>query len=390
MSKSSTNDYSKQLLAKLSAFVKWLHTSKTLYILPIPILAWALYLNFHSEVSIFPLQQNFKLTTNVDTIEGGNSSIQNLNLSDSTLSFQYVRRKGYAFPYVGIIIEFDDSTLNTPFNLNGYDDLNFTLSITGSKNQVLTLYLSCFEEGITQWSKPGTWRRYDRELTASSQMSTYKLPFTSFKTPGWWWDSFTDVNNRDYAERDFSHAMNLVIENGQFEAEDQNVSVVIQSITASKNLKSFNLKVLFITLFYYLFYWYSLVFGLPKGEKTVIISYKELDVSSYADEDTAKINHYVADNYSNQELTVKQASQELGISQSKIQVILKTHFKMTFRQYLNTIKIHEAKRLLLDTDRQVTDIAYRVGYKNVTHFNRIFKDLEAMSPNQYRKSNKDK
>ena len=60
---------------------------------------------------------------------------------------------------------------------------------------------------------------------------------------------------------------------------------------------------------------------------------------------------------------------------------------MTFRQYLNRIKIHESKRLLLETDRQVTDIAFRVGYKNVTHYNRIFKEMEEVSPNQFRKAN---
>ena len=389
MSQPISDNKSTSILKTLIKSLGWLHRKKVLYILPLPFIIWIVYLNLNSSVDIFPLQQQFKLTTNVDTLEGGKSSIHDLAISDSGLSFQYIRRKGYKYPYVGIIIEFCDSTLSNPFDLSMYDNLDFTLSIDGSKNQVLTLYLSSFEEGITQWKKPGTWRRYDRDLTASSELTTYRLPLTTFKTPGWWWDGFTDKFNKDYAERDFSHVMNLVIENGQYEAEDTNVAVFIQSIRATKNLAGLNIKLLITVLFYYLFYWYSLYFGISKKEKTVIISYKELDVSSYADEDTEKINKYVADNYSNQELTVKQASHELGISQSKIQVILKTHFKMTFRQYLNTIKIHEAKRLLVTTDRQVTDIAYRVGYKNVTHFNRIFKDLEAMSPNQYRKSHKE-
>ena len=59
---------------------------------------------------------------------------------------------------------------------------------------------------------------------------------------------------------------------------------------------------------------------------------------------------------------------------------------MTFKQYLNKIRLSEAKRLLKETDRQIADIAYHVGYKNVTHFHRIFKQNEKISPNEYRKN----
>ena len=43
------------------------------------------------------------------------------------------------------------------------------------------------------------------------------------------------------------------------------------------------------------------------------------------------------------------------------------------------------KRLLRETDRQVMDIAYKVGYGNISHFNRVFKEAENCSPNEYRK-----
>ena len=57
----------------------------------------------------------------------------------------------------------------------------------------------------------------------------------------------------------------------------------------------------------------------------------------------------------------------------------------TFKQYLNIIRITEAKRLLRETDNQITSCAYNVGYNNIPHFNRTFKQLEGISPKEYRK-----
>ncbi len=59
-------------------------------------------------------------------------------------------------------------------------------------------------------------------------------------------------------------------------------------------------------------------------------------------------------------------------------------FSMNFKQYLNTVRITEAKRLLIDTDHQIVTIAHSVGYNNIPHFNRTFKQVATVSPKVYR------
>jgi AraC-like DNA-binding protein len=59
-------------------------------------------------------------------------------------------------------------------------------------------------------------------------------------------------------------------------------------------------------------------------------------------------------------------------------------FKMSFKQYLTSIRIHEAKRLLLETDRLVIDIALEVGFNSISHFNRVFKTSTQVSPVEFR------
>ncbi len=57
---------------------------------------------------------------------------------------------------------------------------------------------------------------------------------------------------------------------------------------------------------------------------------------------------------------------------------------MTPQQYLINKRLQEAKALLSRLDLPVSEIAYMVGYSNVTHFVSSFKKYVGISPNQYR------
>ena len=53
--------------------------------------------------------------------------------------------------------------------------------------------------------------------------------------------------------------------------------------------------------------------------------------------------------------------------------------------YLHTLRIQEAQRLLLDSERGIIDVAFTVGFNNLAHFNAIFKRRVSCSPSTYRK-----
>jgi len=58
---------------------------------------------------------------------------------------------------------------------------------------------------------------------------------------------------------------------------------------------------------------------------------------------------------------------------------------MTYPQYLNEIRLTEARMLLRTSNLDIGKIAYEVGYREVSHFNRIFKRTMGMNPTKYRK-----
>ena len=65
--------------------------------------------------------------------------------------------------------------------------------------------------------------------------------------------------------------------------------------------------------------------------------------------------------------------------------ILKTELGFTFSGYLNKLRLTEAARLLAEKDSAtVAEIAYSVGYSNVSYFNKLFKEEYGCTPKAFR------
>ncbi|HTF85023.1 MAG TPA: helix-turn-helix domain-containing protein, partial [Cellvibrio sp.] len=57
----------------------------------------------------------------------------------------------------------------------------------------------------------------------------------------------------------------------------------------------------------------------------------------------------------------------------------------TFTGYLNKLRLTEAARLLKEgEDANVAEIAYSVGYKNVSYFNKLFKEEYGCPPKAFK------
>lgn len=61
-------------------------------------------------------------------------------------------------------------------------------------------------------------------------------------------------------------------------------------------------------------------------------------------------------------------------------------FRVTFIEYLTSVRIGHVCKLLLERDCNILQVAYECGFKNLSHFNRQFKKLKGMTPSEYRKA----
>jgi AraC-like DNA-binding protein len=77
-------------------------------------------------------------------------------------------------------------------------------------------------------------------------------------------------------------------------------------------------------------------------------------------------------------------AKELGVSETIISRIINQHFGKTLPQLFNELRVADAKRLLLETDGAIKTIAEEVGFNSIASFNRVFKELENVSPGQFR------
>ena len=62
----------------------------------------------------------------------------------------------------------------------------------------------------------------------------------------------------------------------------------------------------------------------------------------------------------------------------------KTSYRMTFKEYLLSIRIGYACNLLTDHSLNISEIAYNSGFENISNFNRQFKKIKGATPSLFR------
>lgn len=76
---------------------------------------------------------------------------------------------------------------------------------------------------------------------------------------------------------------------------------------------------------------------------------------------------------------------EVGITERRLTDIFKDEYGLTPKAYTDRLRLAEAKKILIDTDKKVIDIAYSVGFGSLSAFYKFFKKEEKITPSEYRK-----
>ena len=109
-------------------------------------------------------------------------------------------------------------------------------------------------------------------------------------------------------------------------------------------------------------------------------------VYSEKDGDRMKmIMDYTLSNFKNN-IGISDLAKEISYTPEAFCRFFKKRTRKTFIQYLNELRINEACHQIINhQDSLMSEIAYDSGFNNVSHFNRVFKQLNQMSPLQYRR-----
>lgn len=97
------------------------------------------------------------------------------------------------------------------------------------------------------------------------------------------------------------------------------------------------------------------------------------------------ISEFIKIHYA-QPLSLEKMCSMGGMAVSTFSAKFKEHFKKTFVEYRNGIRIDIAKDLLTQTDDKISAISGSIGFEDLSFFNRLFRRETGLSPNQYRNS----
>lgn len=132
--------------------------------------------------------------------------------------------------------------------------------------------------------------------------------------------------------------------------------------------------------------------GLKTLELIYLISKKKLSdnrkkyYKKDLQDDINKIEEYLRLNIS-EKINLDFLSKNFKISKTNLNNKFIRKFQYTPMRYLNNLRMIEAEKLLIDLEKEITDIAQDVGFSNPSNFSRSFKKFTGFSPSEYRKNN---
>ncbi len=97
------------------------------------------------------------------------------------------------------------------------------------------------------------------------------------------------------------------------------------------------------------------------------------------------VYQYLLDNYT-REIELKEIAEVANITPHAFCRYFKARTRKTFSGFLIELRINHAAKLLVETNKSVSDICFESGFNNFSHFNKSFKGIIGRTPLQHRKS----
>ena len=97
-----------------------------------------------------------------------------------------------------------------------------------------------------------------------------------------------------------------------------------------------------------------------------------------------EIHRYLVEHL-NHRFTIEELSKRYLINTSALKEVFKAVYGFPIAAYMKEYRVHQAMKLLRETDASVGEVAAQVGYESQGKFTKAFKDVAEVLPTQYRK-----
>jgi AraC-like DNA-binding protein/quercetin dioxygenase-like cupin family protein len=106
-------------------------------------------------------------------------------------------------------------------------------------------------------------------------------------------------------------------------------------------------------------------------------------LDSFAGERINAAHQYVFRNFTGR-IDHEEMARNAGMSASAFSRYFRRLTGRTVSQTVNEVRIGHARRMLIETDRTISEVAYASGFESLSNFNRRFRDISGISPREYR------
>ncbi len=83
--------------------------------------------------------------------------------------------------------------------------------------------------------------------------------------------------------------------------------------------------------------------------------------------------------------SLEQLSNDTGLSQAKLQEGYKFLFARTVTEYIRHIRLETARNLMSNSDLNISQIVYSIGFTSRSYFSKIFKEKYGITPHEFKK-----
>ncbi len=113
--------------------------------------------------------------------------------------------------------------------------------------------------------------------------------------------------------------------------------------------------------------------------------HKTFSCTEFDKQRMVQLEHYIALHYVGS-ICLAELAKVACMSISKLKYTFKMMYGCNISEYINDMRLSQAKKLLQDNTISISDIANRVGYKTTSAFTKMFKEKTGILPSDYRKS----
>lgn len=317
----------------------------------------------------------------------------NISLKNETgvVEYDFFLDSDKPFPYAHYSMYFVEADDYKMRDLTRYDSISFKV-ICDPKN-VLLMVLFSFDDKVTDLRDMPS-RRFSRTaFSCDRHWNTVSIKLDELDTPHWWLAQYGfDLSDKGYAldkTMGFAWASSSQSPlNTLSHVRLTDVKLLGKDYRYVYGAGALSLVIWTICLMM-IFRQYLKVMTLQLKEKLIqdqqFIAYKKLSIEPQKDKTKSSLLRFIATEYANPDLSLESTAVSLGSNRSKINEILKEELGLTFTAYLNKLRLTEAARLLSEIDEaNVSEIAYTVGYNNISYFNKLFKSEYQCTPKTFK------